>query len=131
MQENNDILNEIFVDRNEPIDKKLLVDIIKGYATIDNEGVLNFSEKYESLVGHKKILLYFCCKKAMVLREINGINEPTSQSEASEKTRTTLDVARNAIHRKYKKILKKEGEGYVIPNYNLRKVKEILENKND
>ena len=60
MQENNDILNEIFVDRNEPVDKKLLVDIIKGYVTIDNEGVLNFSEKYENLIGHKKILLYFC-----------------------------------------------------------------------
>jgi len=131
MQENDDILNEIFVDRHEPIDKKLLVDIIKGYVTIDNEGVLNFSEKYENLVGHKKILLYFCCKKAMMLREIDGINESTSQSEASEKTKTTLDIARNAIHRKYKKILKKEVEGYIIPNYNLRKVKEILESKND
>jgi len=131
MQNDEDVLDELFVDRNEPIDKRLLVEILRDYVTIDKEGILNFSEKYENLVGHKKILLYICCKKAMVIKAINGISEQTSQSEASEKAGTTLDVARNAIHRKYKKILVKEKEGYILPNYNLKKAKSLLEEEND
>lgn len=127
MQGKSDVLDEIFVDRNEPADKKLLVEIIKGYVTIDNKGTFDFSEKYDKLVGHKKILLYLCCKKAILLKGLKGFNESVSQSEASERAGVTLDVAKNAIHRKYKKLLKKEGRGYIIPNYNLRKVKEILE----
>ena len=131
MEENEDVLDEIFVDRNEPVNKKILVEILKRFVTIDQEGILNFSDKYDALIGHKKVLVYFCAKKAMVLKAIEGIKEFSSQSEVSEKAHVTLDVARNAIHKKYKKLLKKEGEGYIVPNYNLKKVKEILEEKND
>lgn len=131
MENENDILDEIFVDKNEPIDKSLLVTILKGYATIDNEGTINYSEDYEKLVGHKKVLIYLCCKKAMVLKGIDGINEPATQSEVRESAHVTLDVVRNALHKKYKKLLKKEGKGHLIPNYNLGKVKEIMaDNKN-
>ncbi len=130
MQNETDVLDEIFVNKNEPFDKSLLVDILKGYATIDNEGTINYSEDYDALVGHKKVLIYLCCKKAMVLKGVDGINEPASQSEVSETARVTLDVARNAIHKKYKKLLKKDGNGYIIPNYNLRKIKEIIEAEN-
>jgi hypothetical protein len=129
MNEEKDILDEIFVDKNEPVDKKVLVDILSGYVTLDKEGIINFSEEYEELVGYKKVLIYICSKKAMVLKNIEGIKESASQSEVSEKAHVTLDIARNTMHKKYKKLLKKEGEGYIIPNYNLRKVKEILENK--
>jgi hypothetical protein len=125
-----DVLDEIFVDRNEPVDKKLLVDIIKGYVAIDNEGTLGFLEGYDNLMGHKKVLMYLCCKKAMAIRGLSNVIEPASQSEVSEKAGVTLDVARNTIHKKYKKLLRKESGGYIIPNYNLRKVKNILEDKN-
>ena len=121
-----DILDEIFVDKNQPVDKKVLVDILSGYVTIDKEGIINFSETYDNLVGHKKVLIYFCSKKAMMLRNIDETKEPASQSEVSDRAHVTIDIAKNAIHRKYKKLLKKEGEGYIIPNYNLRKVKEIV-----
>jgi len=126
MQDEKDVLDEIFVDRNEPVDKTLIVDILKGYATIDGEGVINYSEEYDNLVGHKKVLIYLCCKKAMCLKGIEGVEEPASQSEVSKGANVTLDVARNAIHKKYRKLLKKEGKGYIIPNYNLRKIKEII-----
>lgn len=123
-----DPLNEIFVDKNEPVDKRLLADILKKFVTIDREGILNYLEDYESLEGHKKVLVYFCCKKAMVLGKIEGIQEPASQSEISNGAHVTLDVARNTIHKKYKKLLNKEGKGYIIPGYNLKKIKDILEN---
>ena len=126
MQNENDVLDEIFVDKNEPVDKSLLVDILKGYATIDNAGTIVYSEDYDKLVGHKKVLIYLCCKKAMILKGINGIIESAGQSEVSESARVTLDVARNTLHKKHKKLLKKDGKGYIIPNYNLIKVKDII-----
>jgi len=126
MQNENDVLDEIFVDKNEPVDKSLLVNILKAYATIDNGGTIIYSEEYEKLVGHKKVLIYLCCKKAMSLKGIKGVEEPASQSEISKGANVTLDVARNALHKKYKKMLKKEGKGYIIPNYNLKKIKEII-----
>jgi hypothetical protein len=103
---------------------------LRDYVTIDKEGILNFSERYNNLIGHKKVLIYLCCKKAMVLKEDKGIIEPSSQSEISEKAAVTLDVSRNSIHKKYKQLLKKEGEGYIIPNYNLLKIIRILEGEN-
>ncbi len=126
MQKETDILDKIFVNENEPADKVLLVDILDGYAQIDNKGLIKYSEKYDELVGHKKVLLYLCCKKAMALRGIQGMSESASQSEVSEMAQVTLDVARNSIHKTYKKLLKKDEAGYVIPNYNLKKIKQII-----
>lgn len=126
-----DVLDEIFVDKNEPVDKKLLVEILGKYVTIDKEGIINFSEDYDLLIGHKKVLVYFCCKKAMVLKGIEGVKESASQSEVSERAHVTIDVAKNTIHKKYKRILKKEKEGHIIPNYNLKRIKEILKESKD
>lgn len=131
MEKETDVLDEIFVDRNEPADKTLIVSILKGYATIDGLGTINYSSDYDRLVGHKKILVYLCCKKAMILKGIKGISESSSQSEVSKGAMVTLDVARNALHKKYKKILGKEEGGYIIPNYYLKEVHRLLkEEKN-
>lgn len=131
MQNEPDPLDRIFVDKNESVDRALLASVLEKYATIDTEGVINYSEDYERLTGHTKILVYLCCKKAMILRGTKGVVEPASQSEASEGARVTLDVARNALHKKYKKLLKKDGKGYIIPNYNLKRIKEILGEKDE
>jgi len=126
MTEKKDELDEIFVDKNEPADKKLIVDILKPYVTIDNEGVINFTEEYEKLTENKKALIYFICKKAIILRGVEGITESVGQTELSKCAQISGSSARHAIFRDYKKILKKEGKGYIIPNHKLRKVKELL-----
>lgn len=126
MDKQKDELDEIFVDKNEPADKKLIVDILKPYVTIDNEGIINFKEEYEKLTESKKALVYFICKKAMILRGVVGINESIGQTELSKGAQISESSARHAIFRDFKKILKKEGSGYVILNYKLKKIMEIL-----
>jgi len=127
MEENSyDELDEIFVDKNIPIDKKLIVEILKPFVTIDNEGILEFNEDYEKLTENKRALVYFVAKKAMILREIPGIAEATGPTELSRKAHISENSAKHAIFRDYKKILKKEGEGYTIPNHKLKKIKEII-----
>lgn len=121
-----DELDEIFVDKNEPADKKLIVEILKPYVTIDKEGIISFSDNYEKLKDNQKALVYFVCKKAMIIRKIEGITEPAGPSEISKKVHISEGSAKQAISRDYKKILKKEGKGHIIPNYNLKRVKEML-----
>jgi hypothetical protein len=122
----NDELDEIFVDRNEPINKKLLVEVLKPFVIIDSEGMINFSAEYEKLSGNNKILIYLCCKKAMVLKEIPNKQEATGITEASKEANVTIDIAKNAFYKVFNKLLKKEGDGYIIPNYNLIKIKQII-----
>ena len=130
--EKNDELDEIFVDRNEPADKKVLVEILKPLVTIDSEGVISFSNEYNKLKESKKVLVYLLCKKAMCIRGIEGINEPSKESEVIEKVMVSKSTAKNALYTLYKTLVKREGEGYIIPNYNLIKTKKLLseENKN-
>src|SRR3989344_6002595 len=119
-----DELDEIFVDKNESVDKKIVVDILKPLVTIDQEGVLSFTEGYESLDETKKALVYLVCKKAITLRGINGFIESSGPTEISKGAHTSVKNVENALYIYHKNLVKKEGKGYVIPNHNLKKVKE-------
>lgn len=122
MNENSDPLDEIFVDENEPTNKKLLVDILKPFVTIDQKGILSFSDEYHKLKESAKVLVFLLCKKAMVLKEIEGISEKSGVKEVVEKAGVSDSSAKNALFTFHKNIVK----NCMIPNYNLRKVKEIL-----
>ena len=131
-EEANDIdpLDEIFVDRNEPADKKILAEIIGPHVRIDNDGILDFTEEYERLTNIKKVLVYLAAKKAMKLRKIVN-SELAGPAEVSEKALISNSDAKNALYNQYKKLVEnKKGKGYTIPNYKLKKVKkEIFSNK--
>lgn len=126
-----DVLDEIFVDKNEPANKKLLVEILKPLATIDPGGVISFSSEYSKLEQMKRAMVYLVCKKAMVLRGIPNIIEPAGPAEVSKGAIISESNAKNALCTHYNKFLKKEKEGYVIPNYNLNKIKELIFEKNE
>jgi len=126
MEKEKDELDEIFVDKNEPVNKKEIVEILKPYVTIDNEGVINFKEEYEALEENKKALVYLVCKKAIILRGIESVTESAGPKEISEGAHINESSAKSAISRDFKRILKKEAKGYIIPNYHLKKIKEIL-----
>lgn len=125
-KDNYDELDEIFVNKNVPVDKKLIVEILKPFVTIDNEGILDFTEEYEKLNENKRALVYFVAKKAMVLREIPAIIEPIGPTELSRNAHISESSAKHAIFRDFKKILKKEKNGYTIPNHKLKQIKEII-----
>ncbi len=117
-----DILDEIFVDKNEPADKKLIVEILKSFATIDSKGVINFTDNYDKLKESKKVLVFMVCKKAMMLKGLPEILEKTNVKEIIEKAGVSKSTAKNVLFTNFKKIIK---EG-LIPNYNLRKIKDIV-----
>jgi len=130
MPEKDDELDEIFVNKNEPADKKLIVEILKPFVTIDKDGVLEFKDAYEPLNPRKKILIYLVCKKAMFLRGLLK-NEQVGPKEIGEGAQISENSAKDISRDKILvKVVKKEKQGYFIPNYALRKVKVILFGEN-
>ncbi|MBT3691399.1 hypothetical protein HOD75_00105 [archaeon] len=122
-----DVLDEIFVDKNIPMNKQLLVDILKPFITIDNEGVINFTEDYDKLKDNQKVLIYLASKKAKVAKEIlEKDEEAAGPKEISENAGIGLSSAKVTVSQGFKKFLTKVAGGYIIPNYNLRKIKEII-----
>jgi len=126
IEDEKDVLDEIFVDKNEPVDKKSLVKILKPFVRIDKGGLINYTEDYYKLANIKKALIYLLCKKAMVLKEIENIGEPAGPAEVSKNSFISNSDAKNALCTKYNKLLKKEKEGYIVPNYNLKRVEELI-----
>src|SRR3989344_197722 len=125
-----DELDEIFVDKNEPADKRLVVEILKHYVTIDLIGNISFSENFEKINNQHKALIYLISKKAMILKGIKSITEPSKIPEVSKGAFISKSDVKNALCTNYKKLVLKEKEGYVIPNHNLKKIKNLIENGN-
>lgn len=122
-----DELDEIFVDENQPADKKIVVEILKGLVTIDSKGIIEFSDEGEKLKYNRKVLIYLVCKKALVLK---GIIKPEEEfsgpKEISEKMSLGLSSAKRATNVTFKKLLKSKKGKYIIPNYNLKKIKKVI-----
>ncbi len=125
-----DVLDEIFVETNEVASKQLIKEILKPFLTIDPRCNLDFFEEYNKLTNQKKALVYLVAKKAMKLRGIVE-EEFASKSETSKNSLISENDANNAFSNTYKKLVVNEkGKGYVIPDYNLKKIKEIIFEKN-
>ncbi len=124
-----DELDAIFVDKNEQVDKKLIVDILKDFITIDGEGVINFLEPYSSLKDYQKALIYLASKKAKMLRGIiTEDKEGAGPKEISDSAFISESSAKMCVLRDLKGIVKKINGGYIIPNYNMRRVLEVIKN---
>ncbi|MCK4647369.1 hypothetical protein KAT24_00370 [Candidatus Pacearchaeota archaeon] len=126
-----DELDEIFVNKNIPINKKLLVEILKSFVTIDEEGMIDFKEDYEKLSYWKKILIYLLCKKALTSRKIID-KEYANPKEISENAMIGESAAKKISNNEtIKRLTKKTKEGYFIQNYNLKKIKDIILGKEE
>jgi hypothetical protein len=123
-----DPLDEIFVESNEELSRKIIAEILKPLLTIDPKGNLDFTEEYDKLTNQKKALVYLIAKKAMKLKGISE-SEFALKPETSRKALISENDANNAFCNTYKKILEnKQGEGYSIPDYKLKKAKEEIFN---
>jgi hypothetical protein len=117
-----DPLDEIFVDENIPADKKMLAEILKPFATIDSRGIIAFTEEYAKLKESKKVLVFMLCKKAMILHGVPEDSEQTNVKEVVKNISVNESSAKNALFTFFKGVVK----GGIIPNYNLKKAKEII-----
>ena len=126
-----DPLEAIFVDENVPADRKIIAEILGQFVTIDKKGSISFTKSYDDLQHSKKVLVYMLCKKAMILRNLPDIKEYVTLNEVVEKALVSESNAKNALFTYYKDIVKKDGLGYIIPNYKLTKAKEAISGKKD
>jgi len=122
-----DELDEFIVDENEPADKKILARIITPYVkSIGKNKVIDYSEEFDKAQAWKKILIYLCCKKIM---HVKGIveTEEAGPTEVATQTHISLDSAKNISRDdNLKKVVIGSKGNYYIPNYRLKKVKELL-----
>lgn len=117
-----DPLDEIFVNSNEPADKKILAEIIKPFATIDQKGIIAYTDKYEKLAESKKGLVYMLCKKAMVMKGLSDVTEQTGVKEMVNGARISESNAKKSLFTYYKNIVRKG----LIPSHCVKKAKELI-----
>lgn len=125
MSENeSDPFDKFIVDENEPMDKQLVVDIVKPYVeSIGKNKVIEYSEKFNKSSAWVKILVYLCCRKIMSGKNIVE-SEEVGPIEIAEDTGiskgSALDVSRD---KNLVKLVSKNKQGYFIPNHKLKQVK--------
>lgn len=127
MEKDDDELNKFFVDENEPLNKKILAEIIEPFVeSIRKNEVIEFKEDYEKLPAWKKILIYLSCRKAMFSKKILK-EESIGPKKICEDANISHESAKNISRDKnLKNFVKRSDSKYFIPNYKLKKVKDTL-----
>ena len=128
MSNNKDPFKKFMVDENQPLDKKIVADIIEPFVdSIGKNKVIEYTTKFEESQTWLKTVVYLCCRKVMLDREIIT-NEEVGPNEISEDTGMSKDSAKGISRdKKIKKLVAKKGGKYFIPNHKLKRIKEILQ----
>jgi len=127
MEDDLKALDDIFVDKNEPIDIKLIREILLGKVTIDPEGRVVFTEEGEKLTDNKKVLIYLVCRKAMIMKGfLSPDEEAIGPTKISQKLRVGVSNTKKTTKETFSKLLENKKGKYYIPNHNLKKVKAVL-----
>jgi len=126
--ENKDPFTKFMVDENEPLDKKLVAELIEPFVeSIGKNKVVEYTEKFDKSPAWMKTSVYLCVRKVLLDQKIvekeevgpKEIAEDTGISEGSAK-----DISRD---KKLKSIISKKGRNYFIPNHKLNRVKKLLQ----
>ncbi len=125
---NEDPFSKFIVDENEPLDKKLVTELIEPFIeSIGKNKVIDYTEKFEKSPAWMKIAIYLCIRKVMLDQKIidkeevgpKEIAEYTGLSDGSAK-----DISRD---KKLQTIVSKKGGNYFISNHKLKKVEKLLQ----
>ena len=120
-----DELDELIVDENQGPDKRVIKDMLKNYLTISKEGKIGFEENYFKQKQTMKIIQFLLGKKVISIKKLGGLSkEKVRPKEISENTYINHNTVRRVLTQDLKNFIKKDKEGYFIPNYNLFKIKE-------
>ncbi len=119
-----DELDDLFVDENAVIDKKLMKDLLLPYMRISNSGVIIPEQKFLELGNKEKVSLFLLARKAMYLRGMID-DEKSGPTEISESIDIPLGSAKHTCASMKNIFDSKEGK-YFIPNFNLAKLKNMF-----
>lgn len=122
-----DSFAKFIVDENEELDKKLVAEIIEPYVeSIGKNKVVEYKERFNNSPAWIKIAIYLCVRKVMLEHKIIEIEE-VGPREIEQAVYVSEDSAKNISRNKnLKKIVSKKDRKYFIPNYKVRKLKEML-----
>ena len=124
-----DALDELIVNEDQKPDSDLLAGILKNYVRFSQNGEILFAENFTDLQQWKKVLVYLLARKAAVIKKLVQLKECAAPLEISNKIFIPAGNISKFLNRELKSIVKEQKKCYFVPNYNLLKCKEILEEK--
>ena len=132
MEDNKKMDLDLFFVKDEELDETLLATIVSPYLDrILPDGTPEYTIKFSKLNASKKILVHLLIQKIKSIKNGNTKSEEVGIKFLLE-SKNILDVGiesiKKSFNRELKRFIKRGDEGYTIPNYNLKKVKEYLQN---
>ncbi len=117
--------DDLFVEKNELLDKKVVKGILKDYVELTKEGDIFLKEPFHKLSNEKKIFVLLLARKVLSLTV--GKEELTAPKEIQDIT----GMPRGSCNPKLteleeKRFLKSENGKYFVPNYAISKIRGIF-----
>lgn len=122
-----DALDKLIIDEDKSPDIELLAELIAKYLKFTKSGEIIFEKEFYKLKEWQKTLIYLLARKAISLKKLkDNFEEKISYKEISKLLGLKESSVRKYVHTELKGIVRTEKGGYLIPNYNLHKCKEVL-----
>lgn len=124
-----DALDKLIVNEDESLDIDLLAKLILPYLRFDKiSGEMIFNKEFYSLKELQKFLVYLLGRKVVLIKKLkNDFDEKISSKEIEKEIGIKGATVRKYVSINLKEIVKSEKGKYFIPNYNLYKCQEKLQ----
>ena len=123
-----DVLDELIISNKKELDKELIANLLKNFIRITQDAEVSLEPDFFKLNNEKKVIVYLLSRKVMKFKDIIK-TEGVGQHQISRDINIPVGSTKTVINRITKSLLKKDEGGYVIPNYNLNKIKELFKNE--
>ncbi len=125
-----DPLDKLIVDENQSIDSDLLASLIEDFMQFTKDGEFIFTEKFFKESDWKKVLFFLLGRKVIFIKSLkDGFKEEIQPKDISDLLVIPPKSITRILSTELKGITKSTKGSHKIPNYNLHKCKEVLENK--
>lgn len=122
-----DPLDDLIVNEEEVVNKKVLKDILSNYAEISSIGKFLPKTNYHNLTEANKLVVYLLVNKVRVMKNIAGQKEEAvSSKKITEESGITQKHVSKYVDR-LNGIVRREKNLYFIPNYNLSRLDFLME----
>jgi len=122
-----DALDKLILNEDENPNIDLLAEIILKYLRFTKHGEIIFEKDFYELKDWQKVLVYILGRKVIFIKKLqNDFDEKISYKEISKQLGLKESSVTKYASKELKGIIKSEKGKYFVPNYNLYKCKEKL-----
>ncbi|MFH1591970.1 MAG: hypothetical protein ABIB47_01235 [Candidatus Woesearchaeota archaeon] len=123
-----DVLDKLIIANKKEFDKELIANLLKDFIRITPDADVSLEPDFFKLNNERKVIVYLLSRKVMKIKDIIK-TEGVGQHQISRDINIPVGSTKTVIKRIAKSLLKKDDSGYVIPNYNLNKIKELFKDE--